>query len=115
MIITCRLGRVSSPTEGVKIKGLDSSMGNSNRWILDIEAPGDSEVELVLLDYRSRKPKPQGLLAPHAVPMNPTGALASVFFPEPDKLVLCVLRGDDKQQEPARFRLTVDALHSLMR
>jgi hypothetical protein len=136
--ITCILGKVSSPSEGVVV---DASKvhGNSSKWIFDVEhtlSPTEQEGEspperllfrVQLLDFRSGKPKPKGLLSPHTSPLDFVAAQTCIFFPEPDDLwiavqVLGVLLvdapGEPVAAPPApsfRYRVTVDSLHSMHR
>jgi len=99
--------------------------GNSNKWIFEITAPAEPRtVEVILLDFRSGKPKPRGLLLPHATPLNAAAAQALIFFPEPDRILMQVEPGatgwfggppDERPLSPLRFRVVVDGLHTLMR
>ncbi len=146
--LTCILGKVSSPTAGVVVD-VAKIHGNSSKWIFDIEhklseADLDKEgpvepvlLRVQLLDFRSSKPKPKGLLSPHASPLNIFAAQTCIFFPEPDDLVIVIqtlgkLLTDAAgvsvaEVEPVaapasalptptlRYRVTVDALHSMHR
>lgn len=116
MDFRCLLGRVSCPTEGVTV---DEKLthGNSNKWIFEITAPAEPRtVEVILLDFRSGKPKPRGLLLPHATPLNAAAAQALIFFPEPDRILMQVEPGATGWPlSPLRFRVVVDGLHTLMR
>jgi hypothetical protein len=116
MQIVCKLGRVSSPTKGVVVDD-SRTVGNSSKWIFDIEAPaGSMRFEIQLLDFHKGAPKRFGVLDPRAVAVNEAAALSPIYFPEPDRLVVVVEPTlGDESEEPRRFRLTVDALHSLMR
>ena len=76
-----------------------------------------TEFDVQLLDYRSAKPKPKGLLSPHACPLDAFAAESKIFFPEPDRLRIVVLCGNQTTDLPScfRYRVTVDALHSMHR
>jgi len=138
--ITCILGKVASPSEGVVVDSTRAH-GNSSKWIFDVEhnlfvQTEDSDQPILLtktepdlilldlsfnvqlLDYRSSKPKPPGLLSPHVSPLDAFAAGSRIFFPEPDKLLIKVLFDTEKTKSKPksfRYRVTVDALHSMYR
>lgn len=130
MKITCKLGRIA-PVE-IEPKATLKGERNSKRWILDIEYEGVESVTVPvkLLDYGTGKAlPPKGLLNPTYVALNRSAARAAVFFPivEDDKLfvvieparLLDVLESPPPAsmpgREPIHIRVTVDAVHTLMR
>lgn len=119
MHIHCVLGKVASASEGVTVvkEDLKDAIGNSNRWIFDIVAPyKDWLVELSLLDFRSSRPKPAGILVPKVTPLNAAAAQALIFFPDPDLIRMqIVLPANAPVSLELRFRVSVDGMHTLMR
>lgn len=111
----CILGRISSPTPEVTVAG--KPVGNSSKWIFDVvhEGPDPVTFEVLLLDFISGRPRPKGIYSPHAAPMNEGAAKAWVWFPDPDKLAIVCEPRSQASVGPVRFRVTVDALHTLMR
>jgi hypothetical protein len=117
MKLQCILGRIAAIelAPDAKLQGEQ----NSKRWILDIEH--DSKGGLVtlpvqLLDWRTGKVVPSGLLNPSVTYMSREASMAAVFFPvlEGNKLFVAI-DPDPEGTEPVRIRLTIDALHTLMR
>jgi hypothetical protein len=112
-IIRCILGRISSPSPGVTVSE-DKTKANSSKWIFDIEQRGSREIEIVLLNFLGGKPRPPGVAAPQFCPLNQQAAESLIWFPDPDKLTIQIST-DDAEDGHAFFRVTIDALHSLMR
>ena len=118
MNILCILGRIDCKTEGVTVDD-KTAIGNSSRWIFDVEAEAKTQsFEFILLDYRSKKPKPQGLMSLNVMQLNEAAARALIFAPMPDKILLTLMvprAVDPPITGPILFRVTVDGLHTLMR
>lgn len=108
--LQCVLGRISSPGNIVTGK----PVANSSRWIFDVDHEGADafNVEVHLLDFISGRPRPKGICTPSAIPLNVGAAGARIYFPDPDKISISC---EPSAGAPVRFRVTVDALHTLMR
>lgn len=111
--IRCILGRVSSSSPDVTVDE-SKAVSNSSKWIFDVQLRGSREFEVTLLNFLGGKPRPQCVLAPHFCPLNRQAAESLIWFPDPDKM-LVQISTDDAEDGHAFFRVTVDALHSLMR
>jgi hypothetical protein len=113
--LNCILGRVSSPTPDVTVAGKPA--GNSSKWIFDVVHEGSNPItfEVRLLEYRSGHPRPASVFSPSAVPLNADAARAFIYFPDPDKLTVVCEPRSQASAGSVRFRVTVDALHTLMR
>lgn len=117
MKLRCILGRIAAVelVPDAKLKGEQ----NSKRWILDIEHDskgGLATLPIELLDWRTGRVVPSGLLNPSVTYMSREASMAAVFFPvlEGSKLFVAI-DPDPEGTEPIRIRLTIDAVHSLMR
>jgi hypothetical protein len=118
------LGRIL-PVEGV-VDSVFVGEQNSKRWIFEVvHEGGPVTFEIQLVDWRTSRRIPKGLLQPAPpAPLTREAALATVYFPVCDDGRL----GVSIEPEPVpgappdvgrngilRFRFVVDAVHSLMR
>jgi hypothetical protein len=116
MLIQCLLGRIA-PVAEVPNAVLVGER-NATKWIFEItheeEDPIAATFSLRLVDWRTGKPIPKGILQPTMLPRNHSAAQATVYFPScEDGLVGVSIEYTPKAN--AKFRLAVDAVHSLMR
>lgn len=111
--IRCILGRVSSPSPDVVVDE-SKAVANSSKWIFDVQLRSSGAFEITLLNFLGGKPRPLCVLAPHFCPLNQQAAESLIWFPDPDKM-LVQISTDEAEDGHAFFRVTVDALHSLMR
>jgi hypothetical protein len=111
--IHCILGRVSSPSPDVVVDE-SKAVANSSKWIFDVQLRSSGAFEITLLNFLGGMPRPKCVLAPHFCPLNQQAAESLIWFPDPDKM-LVQISTDEAEDGHAFFRVTVDALHSLMR
>lgn len=89
---------------------------NSRRWVLDFEADQTTMFNLGLVDWRSGKLCPKGMLVASMTPQNAVAARSAVFFPVLEGPYFTVAVELPAQSDgPALFRVTVDAPHTLLR
>jgi len=116
MLIQCLLGRIL-PVEGVPNATL-LGVRNSTKWLFEIthdeEDLSEMTVQLRLIDWRTGKPIPKGMLTPVILPRTKEAAQACVYFPSCEDGVVAVSI-ESIPKGVAKFRLAVDAVHSLMR
>lgn len=109
--IECLLGRVESPDEYVEIVA-DNLTQNSSRWVFDVEHDTDIEsaFDLLLLEWRSRRPKEVGLVSVTITPVCRDAARANIRVPEPDAPKLTF---EADKIGKIQYRVTLNFVHSL--
>ena len=133
MKIRSLLGRIAPTQEGAWKDYEVHPQGeqNSKRWIIEIEYKPEADIlphadrvnskwladlKFNLLEYRTGRPIPdRGLLNPSVTPLTIFAAESRIYFPElsGSQFRLCVLPPHDSGR--IAVRVTVDAVHSLMR
>lgn len=120
--IRCILGRVSSSSPDVVVDD-SKAVSNSSKWIFDVHLSSSREFEVTLLNFLGGKPRPKCVLAPHACALNKQATESLIWFPDPDRMLIHIHLNNEVKGHPdivkvvgaTHFRVTVDALHSLMR
>lgn len=112
--IQCELGRITSPDEDVEVDD-SRAEGNSTRWVFFVEQNTRlrQTLHFHLRDFRTGKIRNGMIPSPTPVPMDRNGALANIRVPLPEGAVQIIEL--DNIGGVARYRVTVDAVHSLMR
>ena len=109
--IVCLLGRVESPDGYVEIESL-GTMQNSSRWMFDVEHDTNAEpnFDLHLLEWRSGRPKDDGMMSISITPMCRDAARALLRVPEPD---VPKLTFEADKVGRIYYRVTLNFVHSL--
>jgi hypothetical protein len=112
--IQCELGKITSPDEDVEVDDSQAE-GNSTRWVFFVEQDTEKRQTLRfhLRDFRTGKIKNSMIPSSVPVPMDRNAALANLRTPLPQGSVQIIEL--DNIKGIARYRVTVDAVHSLMR
>lgn len=128
MKLVCTLGRIASIESIPDAKLIGDK--NASKWVFEVEHDSHEFVtlEIKFLDYTTGKPlSVKGRLEPSYVALNLEAACAKIFFPvlDPNKLRISIApaisSAPTREEQQAglkptvRLRLTVDAVHSLMR
>jgi hypothetical protein len=117
MKIRCRLGRIA-PVENDP-EAILLGEQNARRWMIDLEYdPADQgpvTVAFRLLDWRTGRTVPPGMLSVAHTPTTAAAASAAVYFPAYGDGKFSVSIEPSKLSGPIALRLTVDCVHSLMR
>jgi len=109
--IACLLGRVASPDAEVN----GSPAPNSTKWIFDVEqdTTAAQTLHFQILDARTGKPKDSPLLSFAITPLNESASGASLHISQPTGPDLAVKA--KKVDSPIKYRIAIDAVHSLSR
>jgi hypothetical protein len=116
-VITQILGCVSSPNAEVQ----GSPAENNTRWIADIELRAGQSLELSLLTFRGRRPIAPDLVSASLLPLNEGfwGVRPVFDLSQPGRVVIRSegqrVAQDIVLDEVARFRFSVDCIHSATR
>jgi hypothetical protein len=112
--IQCELGKITSPDDDVEVD-TSRAEGNSTRWVFFVEQDTRKRQQLrfYLRDFRTGRIRNNMIPSPVPVPMDRNAALAHLRAPLPQGSVQ-IIELDDVGGV-ARYRVTVDAVHSLMR
>ena len=119
MKIRCRLGRIA-PVENDPDAILLGEQ-NARRWMIDLEynpaylGQGSVTVAFRLLDWRTGRTVPPGMLSVSHTPTTAAAASAAVYFPAYGDGKFSVSIEPSKLLGLIALRVTVDCVHSLMR
>lgn len=110
--IACLLGRVGSPDADVDFS---SAQKNSTRWVFDVEHDTGEMPSFVfqLLDTRTGRPKDNALVSLALTPLDGSAVDACLYVMSADLPNLAITADEDAGT--VRYRVAVDAVHSLMR
>jgi hypothetical protein len=109
--IVCLLGRISSPDADVHVDTLGAQR-NSTRWIFDVSHDtATSSFRLQLRDSLTDEVKDYVISSVTFTPFNVEAAGAKLRVPIIESPTLTI--DLDPQQALARYRVTVDTVHSL--
>lgn len=111
--IVCLLGRISSPDADVSVDTLGTQR-NSTRWIFDVSHDtATTSFRLQLRDSLTGEVKDYVISSVTFTPFNVEAAGAKMRVPIIESPTLTIEL--DPQLAPARYRVTVDTVHTLER
>jgi hypothetical protein len=112
--VTCLLGKISSPSDGVEVDASKAAQ-NSTRWIFDVtqDTSAQQAFDFSLLDNRKKETKHSDLVSIDFTARDAEAAKACLHAPGLEGPALTVQAVDTGKT--IRYRVTVNAIHSLER
>jgi hypothetical protein len=112
--VTCLLGKISSPSNGVEVD-VSKAAPNSTRWIFDVAQDTSTQqaLDFQLLDNRSGKPKKSGFVSLDFTPRNAEATQARLHAPHINNSSFTIQA--DNIEKTILYRVTINAIHSLER
>jgi hypothetical protein len=111
--ITCALGTIASEDTDVAIDA-EETAPNSNKWVFDVEQDTSAVLSFSfsLIDTRTGKVKDAEVLSISLTPIDAPAAAAQLHAPVPFTPVIELAAID---MGVINYRVTVDAIHSMVR
>ena len=111
--ITCLLGKISSPSDGVEVD-VSRAAPNSTRWIFDVvhDTSAQQAFDVQLLDNRTKKAKNPAFVSLDFTARDAETTKACLHAPDLNSSI--TIRTIDIEKT-IKYRVTVNAIHSLER